>query len=180
MDNPRTVMREGSLGEGLRALARSLPTNVEMVEIGSYAGSSTLIFLNNADVKSLVAVDPWNNDLLEHIVARHGLQMDNVRRIFVEDVMSQYSQVEMLAMTSEKAAELVGNRMFDFVYIDGDHAYESCKRDIELWLPKIRPEGMIGGHDYCSFCPGVIQAVDERFGKPDETFIDNSWLKRLS
>ncbi len=150
-----------------------------MVEIGSYAGSSTLIFLQSGNIKSLIAVDPWDDNLLEEIVARHGQQMDRVREIFVEDVVSKYPEVEMLVMTSEEAAGAVGDRQFDFVYIDGDHSYDSCHQDIELWLPRIRSGGMIGGHDYCEACPGVIRAVNERFGKPDQTFGDNSWLRRL-
>lgn len=150
-----------------------------MVEIGSYAGSSTLIFLESGNVKGLVAVDPWDNDLIEEMVARHGRQMDRVREIFVEDVASKHPEVEMLVMTSEAAVRQVGDRKFDFVYIDGDHAYESCRQDIELWLPKVRPGGMIGGHDYCEACPGVIRAVDEKFEKPNEIFKDSSWLKLL-
>ncbi len=172
-------MRGGTLGEGLRDLTKSLGPGTEMVEIGSYAGASALIFLESGNVKSLVAVDPWNDDLIEEMVARHGKQMDNVRQVFIEDVSSKHSEVEMLVMTSLEASLAVGDRKFDFVYIDGDHAYESCKQDIELWLPKIRSGGMIGGHDYCAACPGVIQAVDEKFGKPDRTFIDSSWLKFL-
>lgn len=36
----------------------------------------------------------------------------------------------------------------DFVYIDGDHCFESCVADIAGWIKKIRPGGIIAGHDY--------------------------------
>ena len=39
------------------------------------------------------------------------------------------------------------NQVFDFVFIDGDHRYESVRRDIQAWLPKVRPGGIMGGHD---------------------------------
>ena len=35
----------------------------------------------------------------------------------------------------------------DFIFIDADHTYESVKKDIELWTPKVKHEGIILGHD---------------------------------
>lgn len=34
-----------------------------------------------------------------------------------------------------------------FVFIDGDHAVESVRKDIRAWLPKLRLNGWLGGHD---------------------------------
>jgi len=56
---------------------------------------------------------------------------------------------------------------FDFVYIDSSHHYEETKEEILAWLPLVREEGIIGGHDYASTRPihlGVRKAVDEIFG----------------
>jgi predicted O-methyltransferase YrrM len=54
----------------------------------------------------------------------------------------------------------------DYVMIDADHAYEAVAKDIAAWLPKIRPGGILAGHDYTPEIPGVCQAVTEAF----ETF----------
>ena len=45
--------------------------------------------------------------------------------------------------------------------------------------PKIKTNGVIGGHDYVEPWNGVIQAVDEIIGKPDMVHIDGSWIKYL-
>ena len=37
--------------------------------------------------------------------------------------------------------------MVDFIYIDGNHSYDFVKRDIELYYPKVKDGGVIGGHD---------------------------------
>ena len=66
---------------------------------------------------------------------------------------------------------------YDFIYIDGSHTYESVKRDLELYLPKLKKGGIIGGHDYSQIWPGVIEAVNEVVGNPDKNFIDDSWIK---
>ena len=69
---------------------------------------------------------------------------------------------------------------YDFVYIDADHSYESVKKDIELYLPKLKKGGIIGGHDYCPYSwPDVIKAVDESIGEPDSVVWDTSWIKIL-
>jgi len=54
------------------------------------------------------------------------------------------------------------------------------KKDIELWWPKIRVNGAIGGHDY-DMEPwyGVRQAIDERFKQSDIMLFEGSnWLKK--
>lgn len=57
----------------------------------------------------------------------------------------------------------VKNTDFDFVFIDAAHDYESVKADIAAWWPKVKPGGILAGHDYCEAWPGVKQAVDEAF-----------------
>jgi predicted O-methyltransferase YrrM len=52
----------------------------------------------------------------------------------------------------------------DFVFVDGEHAYEAVKKDIAAWLPKVRPGGILAGHDYVhEEWSGVIRAVTEAF-----------------
>jgi hypothetical protein len=58
---------------------------------------------------------------------------------------------------------------FDMIYIDGDHSYEGCLRDLRLAHKKVKAEGWIMGHDYEMNMAkaknwyefGVKQAVDE-------------------
>jgi len=54
----------------------------------------------------------------------------------------------IMRMTSELASPQIKNQSLDFVFIDGDHSYEGTKKDIQLWMSKIKPGGWIGGHDY--------------------------------
>ena len=36
--------------------------------------------------------------------------------------------------------------------------------DIDAWLPKLKVNGVLAGHDFSSTYPGVIQAVEKKFG----------------
>jgi hypothetical protein len=63
-------------------------------------------------------------------------------------------------------ADKFENETFDFVFVDADHGYEGCLRDIKAWAPKVKKGGRVIGHDI--HFPSVKQAVTEYFG-------ENSW-----
>lgn len=77
-------------------------------------------------------------------------------------------RAKILHMTSAEAASIVWNGTLDFVFIDADHSYEGCSQDIELWTPKLKPGGLLCGHDYNherKEFHGVTRAVDEAFAR---------------
>lgn len=73
---------------------------------------------------------------------------------------------KILHMPSLEAAKTVPDGSLEFVFIDADHSYEGVRADIEAWAPKVRPGGVLGGHDYGPEVDaergwGVTRAVDE-------------------
>lgn len=50
----------------------------------------------------------------------------------------------------------------DLLFIDGDHTYEGCLRDIFSWAPKVKSGGKILFDDYNDLT-GVKKAVDDFF-----------------
>lgn len=53
----------------------------------------------------------------------------------------------------------------DVIFIDGDHTYEGCKKDIENWYPQMAEHGVMCFHDCDATSPGVVQAVEEFVAK---------------
>lgn len=139
----------------------------EGVEIGVQTGEFSESILRSWMGK-VHLVDPWKPqnssvylDPTGKIDFEKALEMtQNRMRIFGD-------RVAFHRMLSEEAVKLFEDNSLDFVYIDGNHKYEACKQDIEMWLPKIRPGGIIGGHDFMNiFVPGsydcgVMKAVAE-------------------
>jgi len=142
-----------------------------IAEIGVFMGAATVIFAKH--FKTVFAVDPWDRD---HMNVANS-DPDTVYSTFVHKTYNMRN-IKCVRLTSEKAALKVPN-VIDVVYIDANHDYEHVKQDIKLWLPKIVQGGFICGHDYYTKFPGVIQAVNERFGKPDKVFRDTSWIVRI-
>jgi predicted O-methyltransferase YrrM len=150
-----------------------------IVEIGSYTGQSTTMFAD--EVKIVIAIDPFMNDYDDNDVTCHSADIPTeVYTKFLENI-SPYKNISHIRMTSDDAIKTLENLKVDLVYIDGVHTYDQVKKDIENYKPIIKAGGLICGHDYSNegHVAGVYKAVNEAFGKPDLTFIDNSWLVQL-
>lgn len=49
--------------------------------------------------------------------------------------------------TLDKVMNILGDREVDFLFIDGDHAYEGVKKDFEMFSPLVKKDGVIALHD---------------------------------
>lgn len=45
---------------------------------------------------------------------------------------------------------------FDFVYVDGNHVFSYVADDLHCWIRKVRPGGIIAGHDYRRYYPSSM------------------------
>jgi hypothetical protein len=84
---------------------------------------------------------------------------------FTHRTLPYKNRLEVLYGDSVKMAEKVKDASLDFVFIDADHRYESVMADLKAWVPKVKEDGTISGHDYNHpRFPGVTKAVVECFG----------------
>ncbi len=63
--------------------------------------------------------------------------------------------------TLDDAKRILDGHPLDFLFIDGDHAYEGVRKDFEMYSPLVRKGGIIAFHD---ICPGPVEYVG---GVPD-------------
>jgi hypothetical protein len=76
-------------------------------------------------------------------------------------------RVHVMRGDSLQAVERFADRSLDFVYIDADHSFEGCRRDILAWAPKVKVGGVLAGHDYYNMPPfEVRKAVAVTCGGP--------------
>lgn len=126
------------------------------VEIGVAEGINALSILNELSMKRLYLVDPYDPYSENGICHDHSEE-----KSIAEKRLAGYSQVTFITKTSKEALSDVPDDL-DFVYIDGNHDYESVKQDIGLYIHKVKIGGCIGGHDYITHLyEGVTSAVDE-------------------
>jgi glycosyltransferase involved in cell wall biosynthesis len=84
---------------------------------------------------------------------------------------------------SIRASCLFPDAGVDFCFIDGDHSYESVTADLTAWWPKIKPGGIIAGHDYRQQAPWLVdltRAVHDFFKVEDAAhpLVSSCWFVR--
>jgi predicted O-methyltransferase YrrM len=174
------VMRDATYTKGLEDLIQYVKQHgdtkkMTMIEIGSYAGESTQMFAN--EFERVIAIDPFINDYDPTDITCTYMELEKVYKTFKE-VVDRNSNIKHIRMTSDDAVNLLDEKV-DFIYIDGLHTYEQIKKDITNYLPLLKPNCLIGGHDYHRNWSGVVNGINELLGKPDTTFSDTSWIKLM-
>ena len=179
MSNHKDVLERK---ECLLTICDCLEDNSVMVEVGCLRGESCLIFNSSGKFKQIYCVDPWmpgydDGDMNSNI------DLSKVEKEFDKAIIG-LSNVTKIKSFSIEAANNWSYGKLDLVYIDACHTHDALVSDIAAWLPHIKPGGIIAGHDYGKHdrwveFPGIKQAVDEKFGKPDLILPDTSWVKFL-
>jgi hypothetical protein len=150
-----------------------LPANLTWAEIGCYDGASAELWMLKCS--KLYCIDTWDWTL-----EFHPVPPAEVEQRFDNRLQPYSDRLVKIKGASELVYNQIPDRSLDGIYIDGNHTYEYCKRDIELYIPKLKDSAIITGHDYGNTAtPDVKVAIDEIFGEPDIVFMDSSWAYRF-
>lgn len=157
---------------------KELPDNAIMVEVGCYFGHSvaymaTLAKESGKNIK-IYAVDTFEGS------AEHKNKLKNVNMLYEfnknirECGLERF--IEPLQIDSHFGANYFEDGSIEFCFLDGAHDYESIKSDIHDWTPKLKPSGILAGHDYSDSWPGVKRAVKQYI--PNALIERNVWRKQ--
>lgn len=140
-------------------IARSIKDG-NILEIGRYAGGSTILLATAIESKSrLTSIDknPQNDDELKKILKESGL----------------LKKVNLIVDDSTSVSK---EQKFDLIFIDGDHTYDGVKRDYEYWRGALKTEAHLIFHDsthsrkFTSWQPGVEKLMNEITPKDKDYF----------
>ena len=128
------------------------------VEIGVAEGMFASIMLAGwKGCTSYTMIDPWKDQ-----TKRFGVKTGNlvtmrsgqaITKAFCK-VQAHFSQstyrgkVQQIRRSSSDAASLLEDSSLAFLYVDGNHYYKWVVEDLHLYWPKVRPGGILAGHDY--------------------------------
>ena len=156
-------------------IAETIPDGGQFVEIGTWRGKS-LAYMLDALKQREKQVAVWGVDHYEGSPEALNLQqMARLHDIHAE-CQANLSRLEypfrLIKSRSVPAAEQFADGSLDAVFIDGGHSYEDVSADLKAWAPKVKPGGILAGHDLQM--SGVMQAVQELvpgaepFPRPEE------------
>lgn len=133
------------------------------IEIGVCCGVSTEFLCKNlANLKILFAVDNYPT-----YIDWDGTKLTDERQKVIKEHAQQrlakYSNIKLIYEKSSKFSETLPNNLVDFIFIDGDHSYNSIINDLNNYWPKVKSGGVFAGHGVN--LPSVNCAIYDFFGK---------------
>ena len=114
-------------------------------EIGVEKGLNLKQLVKRNPKLKMFAVDPYvkydryNTWTEERFIGNHQIAHERL------DVFPNVEFIEKFSMDALADFE---DESLDFVYIDANHGYEFVLEDITGWEKKVRPGGILSGHDY--------------------------------
>ncbi len=140
---------------------RNLLGNV--AEIGVATGNYSRDMLNWG-VEHILMVDPWRE-----LPPPDGCGIsDEQHEANYQECLEKIGECENIAerttilrMLSVEAALQTPDESLDFCYLDAQHQYRGISVDLPTWWQKVKPGGILAGHDYLPKELGVNRAVTE-------------------
>ena len=145
-------------------LIKLLPKNSIGVEIGVWKGQFSKILLETIQPKMLYLIDPWEGNIPSGDKNGNNIVSIDGPEYFIQHILPEFLPIDNVKVLKAYSSilQLLPDNYLDWVYVDGDHQYESVQYDLEISYPKLKQGGIIMGHDYTNkMFPTVVRAVDE-------------------
>lgn len=160
-----------------------------VIEIGVDNGKLSKQLLSMHPGLTLVMVDRWSKPPKDDTYINSGASIpEKPDQYFIDTfnncktLANKYkTRTSILRGESCDMALQVNDKSADLIFIDADHSYQGCKKDIIAWLPKVKSGGYLSGHDYAHPDQGEVKkAVDEMFGVKNIVLGENrTWFYKV-
>jgi len=128
------------------------------IEIGVESGLYSEVLCQQNPGVRLFCVDPWK----AYSGYRDHVSQEKLEGFYeaTRARLAPFPRTTLVRKFSLDAARDFKDGELDFVYLDGNHALEYVIADLAAWTPKVRPGGLIAGHDYSRYkLPNQIHVV---------------------
>lgn len=125
-------------------------------EVGVAKGEHALTLCEQNPSVKLYCIDPWQG------YQDYADYTDEELERYYEETKSRLAPYNCLLIRqpSMNAIPYFSDKSLDFVYIDGAHDFKNVAMDVCEWDKKVRPGGIVFGHDYKrSRNPKAVQHV---------------------
>lgn len=156
----------------LYKMAKAIPSNAIVVEIGSYIGSSSCFIAKGlkGDGK-LICIDTWGNHYMKYDARDTDADVRDTYKEFVVNTRAYRTKIIEIRKWSTEAIQDIKNitKQIDFLFIDGDHNYEAVKKDWDLYKNLLKYGSFVAFHD-TEWADGVQRVIKEDVSNKAELF----------
>ena len=134
------INRENGFPELLRDLGFKVGA-----EVGVESGAYSEVLCKKIPGLKLYSVDAWQ----PYHEYRIHVSKDKLDGFYAaaKERLAPFN-VTLVRKFSVEAARMFEDASLDFVYIDANHDFVHVAQDIDAWARKVRPGGIVAGHDY--------------------------------
>lgn len=136
------------------------------VEVGTHRGVFAKQILDHWLGNVLYCVDPWcvppgYEEQAKELDGSNGNRGDDYLCTLNSLRLHPQKRWKLIREMSAEACPPFRDDSLDFVYIDGDHRYSEVRDDLKRWWTKVKPGGILAGHDFLhgTACSSVQPAV---------------------
>ena len=127
-----------------------------MAEVGVRDGRTTFHLLDQNPNLTIYAID------------------NNISQFFNDAIKKKYEE-RLIPIQGNSSLMADKIPIVDLIFIDADHSYQGCSKDIRAYRSKVKEGGLLTGHDIDY--PGVNKAVKELIGNFD-VGPNNVWIAK--
>lgn len=144
-------------------LFKALPPGALVAEIGTWRGYLAVVILNNTKVGKLFCVDPWQGQTgvydesgKEKTVEEHEKDLRETKHHLRGHLPSGRAQI-VRGFSIDVARNDRTIPPLDAVYADAIHTYEEVLADLVEWSKRLKPTGVLMGHDWTDTEPIAVK-----------------------
>lgn len=130
----------------------NLPTEnepYELLEIGTFNGTSAIGFLEILPKSHITVVDPW---MPYEEMTQLGVNMVDIEEVFDSNIEKAGVQSRVTKMKKKSGTVLReflhAKKAFDFIYVDGNHTALAVLQDSILAWELLKPKGVMVWDDF--------------------------------
>ena len=127
-----------------------------MAEVGVRDGRTTFHLLDQNPYLTIYAID------------------NNISQFYNDTIKKKYEE-RLIPIQGNSSLMVDKIPMVDIIFIDADHSYQGCSKDIVAYRNKIKKGGLLTGHDIDY--PGVNRAV-KQFIQNFDVGPNNVWIAK--
>jgi hypothetical protein len=137
--------------EAIASVAAGVPEDGVIVEIGSFAGRSSVHWAANSHpTVAIYCIDPF--DAIVDDFSFKYLQGDasGVRGRPSGELFDAYTRAweHRLTPIAQLSPPTGWDHPADVIFVDGDHTAAGVTRDLRFWIEHLKPGGRLLGHDW--------------------------------
>jgi predicted O-methyltransferase YrrM len=160
-------------------LAKALPKNSVIIELGSLFGKSSVHWAKNAsDSVKVYCVDPWKR---ENWIKPLEQKFNTTFSIdtFWKNIGDSSNVIALQAYSPQDFLDW--NIPVDIYFDDSVHTNPIFRENLYFWLERMKPGSIMCGHDYSPDFPDIVAEVNKLADKFSVTveIVDKIWIIRL-